>query len=207
MKGRNRQVHPEHSMMPERDQARRRIKEPMEPLPHLSSAGSMTQSQPLALQRPGGLEEPWEASTPVSEAPRSALPELAMCGVTWLCISLVPDLAALVSSVSFLPQLWLQALLCPTVSQHSFVRVPAVAAIFIKPENLIHQARLKLQRRFRSPEDGDRAKTPCKPPSWQRLGYRRVSALPTESPEAVGVTHPTSFLPPHTLCPALPSHG
>lgn len=54
MKGRNQQVHPEHSMMREQDQARRRIKEPMEPVPCLSSAVSMTQSQPLALQRQAG---------------------------------------------------------------------------------------------------------------------------------------------------------
>lgn len=62
MKGRNRQVHLEYSTMPEQEQARQRIKEELEPVPCLSSAVSMPQSQPLALQRQARLVEPWEAS-------------------------------------------------------------------------------------------------------------------------------------------------
>lgn len=58
MKGRNRQVHPEYSMMPEQEQARQRIKEELEPVPHLSSAWSMTQSQTLALQKQARVAEP-----------------------------------------------------------------------------------------------------------------------------------------------------
>lgn len=71
---------------------------------------------------------------------------------------------------------------------------PAGAAPCHEPGVFDLSKRLKLHKKFRSPEDRDRAEEPCDPPSEGR----EVAALAIASPGAVSLTSKSSLPPfPH----------
>lgn len=170
MKGRNRQVHPEYSSMPEQEQARQRIKEELEPVPCLSSASSMTQSQPLALQRQARLAEPWEASL------LKTLPGLV--SLSWQRCYLA-QLFLLPDPVASIPVCLLSTDVAPALGAcgHGFIQqglsFVMVTPFFSTKSREVDQIRLKLHR-FGSSKDEQSGSTK---PSWQRLGWRQVRAL------------------------------
>lgn len=71
-KGRNQQVHPQHSMTLENDEARQRIKRTHGTcsLPFICCERDTVTA--ISSSKPGRLEEPWEASMPTSKAARSS---------------------------------------------------------------------------------------------------------------------------------------